>query len=239
MEEDLVLVRTEKEMTESDFLLQVDNVSRTFQTPGGDVHALQGITMNIPRGSLVALKGRSGSGKTTLLNILGGLDHPTSGKVIFNGQWLGGLGNEALTRLRREQIGFVFQSFALLSTFSAIENVDFILRLAGHSLDFCQKRALQCLKVVGLANRRNSRPDELSGGQQQRIAIARAIANQPALILADEPTGELDTGTSRQIFCLFRRLVEEEGNSILVTSHNPLVDEIADQIFEIEDGRIK
>lgn len=226
-------------MTNSDSLLRTENVSRTFRTPGGDVHALQGITLSIPKGSLVALKGRSGSGKTTLLNILGGLDQPTSGKVIFNGQSLGDLNDEALTHLRREQVGFVFQSFALLSTFSAFENVEFMLRLAGRPLDFCQKRALECLKFVGLANRKNSRPDELSGGQQQRVAIARAIANQPTLILADEPTGELDTGTSRQIFRLFRHLVEQEGSSILVTSHDPLVDEVADQVFEIEDGKIK
>ena len=158
--------------------------------------------------------------------------------MVFNGQWLGGLEDNALTNLRRDQIGFVFQSFALLSTFSAFENVELMLRLAGHPLDFCQKRALQCLKVVGLANRKNSRPDELSGGQQQRVAIARAMANQPALILADEPTGELDTGTSRQIFCLFQLLVEQEGDSILVTSHDPLVDEVADLVFELEDGRI-
>lgn len=225
-------------MTESNSLLWIENVSRTFNTLGGVVHALQDINLNIAPGSLVALKGRSGSGKTTLINILGGLDQPTSGKVVFNGMNLGDLEDDVLTQLRREQIGFVFQSFALIPTFSAYENVDFLLRLAGHPLDFCRKRALQCLKVVGLANRKNSRPDELSGGQQQRVAIARAMANHPALILADEPTGELDTGTSRQIFRLFKNLVEQEGNSILVTSHDPLVDEVADRVFEIKDGKI-
>ena len=225
-------------MTESNSLLWIENVSRTFNTLGGVVHALQDINLNIAPGSLVALKGRSGSGKTTLINILGGLDQPTSGKVVFNGMNLGDLEDDVLTQLRREQIGFVFQSFALIPTFSAYENVDFMLRLAGHPLDFCRKRALQCLKVVGLANRKNSRPDELSGGQQQRVAIARAMANHPALILADEPTGELDTGTSRQIFRLFKNLVEQEGNSILVTSHDPLVDEVADRVFEIKDGKI-
>lgn len=225
-------------MTESETLLRVENVSRTFRTLGGEVHALQGISLNIPRGALVALKGRSGSGKTTLLNILGGLDQPTSGRVVFNGKNLGDLADDALTQLRREQIGFVFQSFALLSTFSAQENVDFMLRLAGHPLDFCQRRALNCLKVVGLANRKNSRPDELSGGQQQRVAIARAMANHPALILADEPTGELDTGTSRQIFRLFQSLAQQENYTILIASHDPLVDEIADAIYELRDGEI-
>ena len=224
-------------MTEKDILLRVDNVSRTYQTPGGDVHALQKVYFDVPRGSLIALKGRSGSGKTTLLNIIGGLDRPTGG-VIFNDQRLGDLDDEALTNLRCEQIGFVFQSFALLPTFSAFENVEFALRLADRSVRYSQRRALQCLTVVGLANRRDSRPDELSGGQQQRVAIARALANHPALILADEPTGELDTSTSRQILQLFRNLVEQQGNTILVTSHDPLIDEVADQAYELVDGKI-
>ena len=224
---------------DSEILLQAEAVSRTFETLGGQVLALQGVSLSIPKGSLVALKGRSGSGKTTLINILGGLDQPTSGEVIFNGQNLGDLGDEALTRLRCEQIGFVFQSFALLPTFSAYENVEFALRLANQPLSVCQSRAIQCLKVVGLANRRNSRPDELSGGQQQRVAIARALANHPRLILADEPTGELDTRTSRQIFRIFRSLVQQEGYTILVTSHDPLIDEVADYIYELKDGKVE
>ena len=226
-------------MMDSEILLQAEAVSRTFETLGGQVLALQGVSLSIPKGSLVALKGRSGSGKTTLINILGGLDQPTSGEVIFNGQNLGDLGDEALTRLRCEQIGFVFQSFALLPTFSAYENVEFALRLANQPLSVCQSRAIQCLKVVGLANRRNSRPDELSGGQQQRVAIARALANHPRLILADEPTGELDTRTSRQIFRIFRSLVQQEGYTILVTSHDPLIDEVADYIYELKDGKVE
>jgi ABC-type lipoprotein export system ATPase subunit len=235
---DQILVSADKTMSEKEILLRVDNVSRTYQTPGGDVHALYKVYMEVPRGSIIALKGRSGSGKTTLINIIGGLDRPTVGEVVFEGQRLGGLNDEALTNLRCAQIGFVFQSFALLPTFSAFENVEFALRLADQPLEYARRRALQCLKVVGLANRRNSRPDELSGGQQQRVAIARALANQPTLILADEPTGELDTGTSRQILHLFRSLVEHEGNTILVASHDPLVEEVADQVFELMDGRI-
>lgn len=226
-------------MMDSEILLQADNVNRTFQTLGGQVLALQSVSINVPKGSLVALKGRSGSGKTTLLNILGGLDQPTSGKVIFNGQNLGNLDDNELTRLRCEQIGFVFQSFALLPTFSAFENVEFALRLANQPLSHSQSRALKCLKVVGLANRKNSRPDELSGGQQQRVAIARALANHPQLILADEPTGELDTRTSRQIFHLFRSLVQQEGYTILITSHDPLIDEVADLIYELKDGEME
>lgn len=226
-------------MHASEILLQADNVYRTFQTPGGQVLALQSVSLSVPKGSLVVLKGRSGSGKTTLLNILGGLDQPTSGKVIFNGQNLGDLNDHDLTNLRSEQIGFVFQSFALLPTFSAFENVEFALRLANQPLHFCQERALQCLKSVGLFNRRASRPNELSGGQQQRVAIARALANHPRMILADEPTGELDTRTSWQIFHLFRSLVQQEGYTILIASHDPLVDEVADLIYELKDGTIE
>jgi ABC-type lipoprotein export system ATPase subunit len=220
-------------------LLKANAVGRTFQTLGGSVQALQSVSLDIPRGSLVALKGRSGSGKTTLLNILGGLDQPTAGEVVFDGQNMGDLDEEELTKLRGEQIGFVFQSFALLPTFSAFENVEFALRLASQPLAQSRNRALQCLKVVGLANRRNSRPNELSGGQQQRVAIARALANRPQLILADEPTGELDTRTSRQIFRLFQSLVRQEGYTILIASHDPLVDEVADVIHELQDGMIK
>jgi ABC-type lipoprotein export system ATPase subunit len=144
-----------------------------------------------------------------------------------------------LVWLRRNQIGFVFQSFALIPTYSAIENVELVLRLAGGDPQKNQRRAYQSLRAVGMGNRAHSRPNELSGGQQQRVAIARAIANHPQLILADEPTGELDTSTTQQVFALFRRLVDHEGITILITSHNPLVEEIADQVIEIVDGCIK
>jgi ABC-type lipoprotein export system ATPase subunit len=187
---------------------------------------------------LVALKGKSGSGKTTLLNLLGGLDQPSGGEIYFQGAALSSLSEEDLVQLRRTQIGFVFQSFALMPTYSALENVELVLRLTGGDPQQNRQRALQSLRAVGLGNRAHSHPDELSGGQQQRVAIARAIANHPALILADEPTGELDTNTTRQIFGLFRRLVDQEGITVLLTSHNPLVEEVADRTIELEDGRI-
>lgn len=219
-------------------LVRTEALTRTFITSGGEVHALKDVCLEIPRGKLVALKGRSGSGKTTLLNLVGGLDQPTSGEVYFDGLALSTMEDQTITRLRRERMGFVFQSFALLPTYSALENVEFPLRLIGGSTHENQERTLQCLRAVGLANRRHSRPDELSGGQQQRVAIARAMANRPALVLADEPTGELDTTTTRQIFHLFRQLVDCEGITILVTSHDPLIDEVADQVYELRDGNI-
>ena len=225
-------------MTGTDILLKAENVSRIFPTPGGMVHALHKVSLEVPKGAFLALKGRSGSGKTTLLNILGGLDRPTSGEVIFDGHHLNTLDDDALTHLRCTRMGFVFQSFALLPTYSAMENVEFALRLAVCPIPQIQSRALQCLKAVGLANRRNSRPDELSGGQQQRVAIARAMANHPVVILADEPTGELDTQTTRQMFALFRQLSEREGMTILVTSHDPLIDEVADMVYELRDGQL-
>jgi putative ABC transport system ATP-binding protein len=225
-------------MTGPEVLLRVEKVSRVYPTPGGAVHALQDVSMEIRKGTLVALKGRSGSGKTTLLNILGGLDQPTSGQVIFDGTPLHKLNDEGLTRLRCTRMGFVFQSFALLPTYSALENVEFALRLAGCSVRESQSRAMQCLKAVGLANRRNSRPDELSGGQQQRVAIARAMANHPALILADEPTGELDTKTTRQMLSLLHQLVERDSLTILITSHDPLADEYSDYAYHLVDGKL-
>jgi len=219
-------------------LVRTEALTRTFITSGGEVHALKDVSLEISRGKLVALKGRSGSGKTTLLNLVGGLDQPTSGEVYFDGLALSTMEDQALTRLRRERMGFVFQSFALLPTYSAFENVEFPLRLIGGSARENQERTLQCLRAVGLTNRRHSRPDELSGGQQQRVAIARAMANRPALVLADEPTGELDTATTRQILRLFRQLVDHEGMTVLVTSHDPLIEEVADEVIELRDGEI-
>ena len=187
---------------------------------------------------LVALKGRSGSGKTTLLNIIAGLDKPTTGEVIIDGKPIHTLDDEDLSEFRYRHLGLIFQSFALLPTYSAFENVEFMLRLSGMVGKTAHSRATWCLKAVGLGNRMRHRPDELSGGQQQRLAVARALANRPLLILADEPTGELDTDTTRQILTLFRRLVEQEGITMLVTSHDPLIAEVADLIYELRDGEV-
>jgi putative ABC transport system ATP-binding protein len=224
--------------TEPNPLIRVENVTRTYLTSGGPVHALTGVNLTVSSGSFIALKGRSGSGKTTLLNLIGGLDQPTSGEVYFNDQPLSQLDDMGRTDLRRDHMGFVFQFFALLPTYSAFENVDFSLRLADKGVNEARQRVIQCLKAVGLSNRMHSRPDELSGGQQQRVAIARAMVNHPALILVDEPTGELDTTTTRQVLTLLRRLVDHEGMTLIVTSHDPLIDEFADKVYELKDGMI-
>jgi ABC-type lipoprotein export system ATPase subunit len=217
-------------------LVQVEDVARRYLAAGGEVVALRGVSLSLRPGMLAVLKGRSGSGKTTLLNLIGGLDRPSRGRVLFAGQDLAELGDEALARLRRERIGFVFQSFALLPTYSAYENVELVLRLAGFGREERASRTRSSLAAVGLEGWSEHRPDELSGGQQQRLAIARALVTRPALILADEPTGELDVAASRQIFALFQRIADQDGIAILVATHDLLVAEYAAEIYELRDG---
>jgi putative ABC transport system ATP-binding protein len=220
-------------------LVRVEALTRVYRVGAQEVHALRGVDLSLPRGKLVALRGRSGSGKTTLLNIIGGLDRPTSGEVYFNGLSLAGLGERELTRLRRHRIGFIFQSFALLPIYSAFENVELLLRIAGVKRQDRLQRARESLRLVGLGRWMDHRPDEMSGGQQQRVAIARALVTRPDLILADEPTGELDTTTGRQIFALLRRVAEVEGITVLIVTHDRLIDEYADRVYELQDGRVK
>jgi ABC-type lipoprotein export system ATPase subunit len=203
-----------------------------------EVPALRGVSFSIPTGNFVAVKGRSGSGKTTLLNLLGGLDQPTSGKMLVLGEDLSGMSEDRLTRWRAEQVGIVFQSFGLLPTLSAYENVELALRMTGKDVHASRVRAVECLEMVGLSKRRNHRPYELSGGQQQRVAIARALANRPKLVLADEPTGELDSSTSREIFQLFRQLVQAEGMTMVMASHDALADQHVDRVIQLKDGQI-
>jgi ABC-type lipoprotein export system ATPase subunit len=202
------------------------------------VRALQGVDLAVGPGLFVALRGRSGSGKTTLLNCIGGLDRPTSGRVWVEGQDLGHMSERKRVRLRRRRIGFVFQSFALLPTYSASENIDLMLRLAGVGRRERRRRAEHVLGLVGLQKWASHRPFEMSGGQQQRLAIARALSTRPALILADEPTGELDSATGQQILELLRRIVEHEGTTVLMATHDLTVDLYADQVYHLQDGRI-
>ena len=216
--------------------VQVENLWRTYLTGSEDIHALRGVNLTIDKPCITAVKGRSGSGKTTMLNCIGGLDHPTQGRVLIYGQDLSKMNDGQLTNLRRHQVGFIFQAFGLTPLFSAYENVDIILRMAGASNKECRQRTMQLLELVGLTRWRNHRPDELSGGQQQRIAIARSLANHPRLLLADEPTGDLDTNTTREIMSLFRKIVAEENVTILLSSHDPLVDEYVDQVLQLRDG---
>src|SRR5512133_478486 len=218
--------------------IETADLWRIYKTGAQDVTALRGVNLKLKQGSFVALKGRSGSGKTTLLNCLGGLDLPTRGKISIFGQDISRLNDQQITRWRREQVGFVFQSFGLLPTLSAYENVELILRIAGVSKRQRHERAVECLKLVGLSKWIQHRPYELSGGQQQRLAIARALANHPRLILADEPTGELDSGTAAEILAFFRQIVDQEGLTLLVASHDMLVDSYVDQILRMSDGQI-
>lgn len=212
---------------------------RTYHVSGKqEVNALHNIYLQIPAGSFVGLKGRSGSGKTTLLNCLGGLDQPTRGSVRIFGQEISNLNEEQATRWRREHVGFVFQTFGLLPTLSAYENVELILRISNVPEKKRRERAIECLQLVGLSKWIHHRPYELSGGQQQRLAIARALANRPPLILADEPTGELDSTTATEILEFFRSIVNNEGITMLVASHDPLVDKYVDEILQMSDGAI-
>ena len=218
-------------------MIKTEGVGRCFKTSGGDFWALKDICIDVPEGKLTILKGRSGSGKTTLLNILGALDKPTCGEVFFNGADIAKMDENKRAGIRRMQIGFVFQSVALLPVMTAFENVEYALRLTNYEGDRAA-RAVECLKLVGLAQRMNHMPQELSGGEQQRVAIARAIAHKPKVIFADEPTGALDTTTGLQVVKIFKELTEKEGVTIVMTTHDTGLMEIGDVVYELEDGEV-
>ena len=218
-------------------IITARGVTRRFKTAGGDFWALKGIDMDVRTGGLTILKGRSGSGKTTLLNILSVLDRPTGGSVSFLGRDVTNLDETARTLLRRREIGFVFQSVALIPMMSAQENVEFALRMAGDKGDHAA-RAAECLKMVGLGNRMTHLPQQLSGGEQQRVAIARAIAHRPKVIFADEPTGELDTTMALHVVRIFQDLTEQEGATIVMTTHDPGLMDVGSALYELEDGEI-
>jgi putative ABC transport system ATP-binding protein len=220
------------------YIIQTQDLHRDYKIGERTVQALSGVDLEIEEGRLVALKGRSGSGKTTLLNCIGGLDRPTSGSVKVLGRDLSELGEDQLALWRRHELGFVFQSFGLLPTLSAYENVDLMLRLVGLPGSERRARTLKCLELVGLTKWMHHRPHEMSGGQQQRVGIARALANHPRMLLADEPTGELDSKTSREILKLFQDIVAAEHITVLMSSHDPLVDKYADEVVLLKDGRI-
>jgi putative ABC transport system ATP-binding protein len=220
----------------SDVLVQVRDVSRTFGAGHTAVHALRGVSCTIERGQLTALVGRSGSGKTTLLNIIGGLDRPTSGSVLVGGQDITSMGERERTAFRRRSVAFIFQSFGLIPILSAAENAGVPLRIAGMPAREREERVGLMLSLVGLADHARQRPNELSGGQQQRVAIARALAGSPQLLIADEPTGQLDSQTGRQILRLLRTVVRSEGITALVATHDPVLIDLADQTLTLNDG---
>lgn len=221
-----------------DPIIRVEEVSRIYHVGGREVRALQAVSLSVIAGEVIALHGRSGSGKTTLLNCIGGLDQPTSGRIWMGSNEITQMSESQQVQLRRRQIGFVFQSHALLPTYSARENVDLMLRLSNTPRQERRIRTKQVLQLVGLGKWMDHRPYELSGGQQQRVAIARAIAPRPTVILADEPTGELDTATGQQILQLFRQIADVEGATILIATHDLAVDAFADALLHLQDGRM-
>ena len=201
-----------------------------------EVVAVNGVSLAVRPGQFIAVVGRSGSGKTTLLNLIAGLDQATSGVVLFEGKDLSQMSEKELTEIRRHKIGFVFQSFGLLPLLSAFENVELPLRISGVRAREREQRARDALEMVGLTRRANHRPYELSGGEQQRVAIARAVVSEPPLILADEPTGELDSNNARSIFGLFREMVHERGISVVAATHDSTLLAMADSVKEMRDG---
>jgi putative ABC transport system ATP-binding protein len=219
-------------------MVKAKDLTRTFHVGGEAIHAVDGLNLNISANSLTLFQGPSGSGKTTLLNLLGALDYPTSGSVVLKDTDITKLSDNERDTLRREEIGFVFQSVALIGLMSAVENVDFRLRISGFPAEERQSRAEECLSLVNLRQRMTHRPHELSGGEQQRVAIARAISNRPSIIFADEPTGELDTHSGLQVVRIFRDLIEAEGITVIMTSHDPNMAELADRVIIMEDGKI-
>ncbi|MDR1699899.1 MAG: ABC transporter ATP-binding protein [Lachnoclostridium sp.] len=221
-----------------DHIIETKKVCQTFPVASGkEFVALNDISIHIPKGKLTVLRGRSGSGKTTLMNILGTLDRPKSGSVFFEEQDIGKMKDSDCEQLRRREMGFVFQSVALIPMMSAYENTEFALRLQGVKGNY-KERTKECLNLVGLGKRMRHLPQELSGGEQQRVAIARAIAHNPKVVFADEPTAELDTATGLQIVKVFRELVESEGITIILSTHDTGLMEVADCIYELEDGEI-
>ena len=220
-------------------VLKAEHISRDFTIGDGSVvHALTDINLEVNEGELVCLRGRSGSGKTTLINILGALDRQNRGNVYFCGEDIGKLSDPERDKLRRQKLSFVFQSVALISTMTALENVEFSLRLAGHPISGRTARAKECLTRVGLGKRMNHRPGELSGGEQQRAAIARAVANKPEIIFADEPTAALDSNTGTAVLALFRELVHDDGITVVMTTHDEAMMQLADVVYSLEDGEI-
>jgi putative ABC transport system ATP-binding protein len=225
-------------MTEPVNSIQVDSLWKIYKTGSQEVPALRGLSFQIEQGAYVALKGRSGSGKTTLLNCISGLDDPSSGSIYVLGKDIITMSEAERTIWRSQEMGLVFQSFGLIPTLSAYENIDLMLRITGMKVKERHTRTREMLSLVGLQKWADHRPYEMSGGQQQRVAVARALANRPKLILADEPTGELDTTTARDILNLFRKIVEEEHVTFLMTSHDPVVDESVDRVMQLKDGML-
>ncbi len=220
-------------------IFRTENLCRQFRSGHETIKVLQDINLIIPGQSLTMFKGRSGSGKTTLINLLGALDRPTSGSVNFQEQPLSMLSDHRRDLIRRQHMGFVFQSVALIASMTAYENVEFGLRVAGYDIKDRRRRAEEVLHLVGLDKRMKHRTQELSGGEQQRVAVARAIAHRPTVVFADEPTAELDTNMGLQVVNLFRSLVEKERLTVIMTTHDPNMIELGDVVFSLDSGVVQ
>ena len=219
-------------------MLQAKGISRCFPVSGGqEFWALKDVDITAPQGKLTILRGRSGSGKTTLMNILSALDMPTKGQVFFNDRDITAMNENQRTRLRRHEIGYVFQSVALVPMMTAYENVEYALRLDRYKGNW-NERVTDCMRMVGLEKRMHHMPQEMSGGEQQRVAIARAIAHKPKVLFADEPTAELDTGTGLQVMRIFKDLCASEGVTIIMTTHDTGLMDLGDAVYHLEDGAI-
>jgi putative ABC transport system ATP-binding protein len=211
---------------------------RDYPSGDGVVHALRDVNLSVAGGQLLAVRGRSGSGKTTLLNLLGGLDRPTAGRVTVDGREISSMSEDQLVEVRRHTVAFVFQSFGLIPILTAAENVEVPLRLVRAEPSDRDRRVEELLELVGLHERARHRPHELSGGEQQRVAIARALANRPRLLLADEPTGQLDSETGHRIMLVLRTVVRAEGITAIVATHDPMMIDVADRVAELRDGHL-
>ena len=224
--------------TDSVPVVEVVDLVREFGAGSTSIRAVDGITFRVEPGELVAVRGRSGSGKTTLLSLIGTLDRPSQGSVHVTGMPVSEMPERELVGFRRRTIGFIFQAFGLLPILSAAENVEIPLRLVAAEPRARDARVAELLDLVGLAGRANHRPHELSGGEQQRVAIARALANSPRLLLADEPTGQLDSHTGRDIMALIRSIIRSEGTTAIVATHDPALIDLADRVLELRDGKV-
>jgi putative ABC transport system ATP-binding protein len=219
-------------------LIRVEDLTKTYSLGDVNVYALRSVSLTIERGSFVAIMGPSGSGKSTFMNIVGCLDRPTSGHYYLDGISVGEMDRDQLAEIRNRKLGFVFQQFNLLARTSAIDNVELPLLYSEAGLEGSHERAMKALQIVGLEERAHHHPNQLSGGQQQRVAIARSLINEPQIILADEPTGALDSRTSVEIMGIFQRLNRERGISVVLVTHEPDISEYADRIITFKDGRI-
>ncbi len=222
-----------------DNVIQAINLTKIYQMGEVEVQALRGVSFTIERGDIVSIMGPSGSGKSTLMNILGCLDRPTSGEYILDGEPVSGLSGDQLASVRNRKVGFVFQSFNLLPRSTALSNVELPMRYAGIGGRVRLERAREALEAVGLGQRMRHRPNELSGGQQQRVAIARALVNDPAILMADEPTGNLDSHSGKEIMELIQRLNQEQGKTVIIVTHDPNVASLTNRVIRLMDGMLE